>query len=151
MVSTRMRVSIKGQQLEPKEIAMKYVVMIAVMVAVSMPCFARGRNSTQIYFPDAIRVGPKLLPAGHYEMDWVVESGAGVQVSFFQSTDTDNVTFENKPSVTVHAMLTPADNTKTVTSAQHPMFTQIQVDGRNALDKVEMPHLTVAFLGESAH
>ena len=130
---------------------MKYVVMIAVMVAVSMPCFARGRNSTQIYFPDAIRIGPKLLPAGHYEMEWVVDSGAGVQVSFFQSTDTDNVSFENKPSVTVHAMLTPADNTKTVTSTQHPIFLQTKVGGINVLDKVEMPHLTFAFLAESAH
>jgi hypothetical protein len=126
---------------------MKCAVMIAVMVAISMPCFARDRKSAQIYFPDAIRVGTTILPTGHYEMEWVVDSGAEVQVSFFQSADTDNVSFENKPSVTVHAMLTPADNAKTVTSAQHPTFTQIPVGGINVLDKVEMPHLTFAFSG----
>jgi hypothetical protein len=129
----------------------KYIVMIAVMVTVSIPCFARGRKSAQIYFPDAIRIGPKLLSAGSFEMEWIDDSGAGVQVSFYQSTDTDNVSFENKPSVTVHAMLTPADNTKTVTSTQHPIFLQTQVGGINVLDKVEMPHLTFAFLAESAH
>jgi hypothetical protein len=123
---------------------MKRAVMIAVMVAISMPCFARDRKSAQIYFPDAIRVGSTILPTGHYEMEWVVDSGAEVQVSFFQSADTDNVSFENKPSVTVHAMLTPADNAKTVTS---PMFTQIRVGGINVLDKVEMPRLTFAFSG----
>jgi hypothetical protein len=90
---------------------MKCAVMIAVMVTISMPCFARDRKLAQIYFPDAIRVGTTILPAGHYEMEWVVDSGAAAQVSFFQSTDTDNASFENKPSVTVHAMLTPADNT----------------------------------------
>jgi hypothetical protein len=142
---------LKVKEPEPKEIAMKYVVMIAVMVAVSMPCFARGRNSTQIYFPDAIRVGPKLLPAGHYEMEWVVDTGAGVQVSFFQPTDTDNVSFESKPFVTVHAMLTQADNTKTGASTQHPIFTQTQVRGVSTLGAVEMPHLTFEFLVESAH
>ena len=130
---------------------MKYVAMIVVMVAVSMPCFARGRNSAQIYFPDAIRVGPKLLSAGSYRMEWVAGSGAGVQVSFFQCTDTGNMTFENKPSVTVHAVLTPADNTKTVTSAEYPAFTEVQSGGISTLDAVEMPHLTFAFLGESTH
>jgi hypothetical protein len=70
----------------------------AVMFAISMLCFARETKSAQIYFPDAIRVGTTILPTGHYEMEWVVDSGAGVQVSFFQSTDTDNVSFENKPS-----------------------------------------------------
>jgi hypothetical protein len=130
---------------------MKYVVMIAVMVAVSMPCFARGRNSAQIYFPDAIRVGPKLLPEGHYEVEWVFDSGAGVQVSFFQSTNTDDLSFEIKPTVTVHAMFIPADNTKNTASAQHPTFIETQLGGAYVLDKVEMPHLTFAFLRESAH
>jgi hypothetical protein len=145
------QVPFRSQQIcKQRRYTVKYVVMIAVMVAVSIPCFARGRNSAQIYFPDAIRVGTTILPAGHYEMEWVVDSGAGVEVSFFQSTDTDDASFENKPFATVHAMRTPADNTKTGTSAQHTMFTQTQVSGINVLDEVEMPHLTFAFLGESA-
>ncbi len=130
---------------------MKYIVMIGVMAAVSMPCFARGRSSAQIYFPDAIRVGTTILPAGHYEMEWVVDSGAGVQVSFFQSTDADNVSFEHKPSVTVHAMLNPVDNTDIRTSSQHPTFTETQFGGIYFLNEIKMPTLSFRFLEKSTH
>jgi hypothetical protein len=143
--------SFQTQQIcKQKRYTTKYVVMIAVLVAISIPCLARGSNSAQSYFPDAIRVVTTILPAGDYEMKWVVDSGSGVEVSFFQSTDPDNTSFVNKPSATVHAIRTPADNTKTGTSAQHTRFTQIQVSGINVLDKIEMPHLTFAFLGELA-
>ncbi len=125
---------------------MKYVVMIAVMVAVSMPCFARGRNSAQIYFPDAIMVGKTILSAGHYEIQWFGDPGPGVQVSFFRSTDADNVTFEGKPFVTVHAIAISSNNAKTGTSSEHPTFTETPLGGTYALDEIEMPNLTLTFL-----
>jgi hypothetical protein len=130
---------------------MKYIVMIAAMVAVSMPCFARGRNSAQIYFPDAIRVGTTILSAGHYEIQWFGDSGPGAQVSFFRSTDADNITFEGKPVVTVYAITTSADNAKAGTSSEHPTFTETPLDGTYVLDEVEMPNLTLTFLGKPAH
>ena len=129
---------------------MKSVAMFVLLAAVSMPGFARTRNSARIDFPNAIRVGTKVLPQGSYKMVWT-GSKPQAQVSFFLSDDPEASVFQGKPSVTVPATITAADNTRDTQSPDHPTFTVAQKDGVTVLNTIEMPHSTLAFSEIPAH
>ena len=128
---------------------MKSIAMFVLLAAVSMPCFARSRNSARIDFPTAIKVGTKMLPQGSYKMVWT-GSESQAKVSFILSDDSEESVFEGKPAVTVQATVTSADNTKDTNSPDHATFTVAQKDGVTILNTVEMPHSTLAFSGTSA-
>ena len=129
---------------------MKYFAMFVLLAAVSMPGFARTRNSARIDFPNAIRVGTKMLPQGSYKIVWT-GSESQAKVSFILSDDSEESVFDGRPAVTVQATVTSADNTKDTTSDDQATFTVAQKDGVTVLDTIEMPHRTFAFSATPAH
>jgi hypothetical protein len=83
-----------------EETHMKRFFGFALLVAsLSVPAFA-AKNSQNVTFTDAIRVGSTQLPAGDYKVSWTA-NGSNAQVTIAE---------KGKASVTVPAKLIDAKN-----------------------------------------
>jgi len=109
---------------------MKRFFGFALLVAsLSVPAFA-AKNSQNVTFTDAIRVGSTQLPAGDYKVTWTA-NGSNAQVTIAE---------KGRASVTVPAKLIDAKN-------GHVAVLTNSVGGVEVLESIQLDNLSLLIAG----
>jgi hypothetical protein len=113
-----------------EETHMKRFFGFALLVAsLSVPAFA-AKNSQNVTFTDAIRVGSTQLPAGDYKVTWTA-NGSNAQVTIAE---------KGRASVTVPAKLIDAKN-------GHVAVLTNTVGGVEVLETIQLDNLSLVIAG----
>jgi hypothetical protein len=113
-----------------EETHMKRFFWFALLVAsLSVPAFA-AKNSQNVTFTDAIRVGSTQLPAGDYKVTWTA-NGSNAQVTIAE---------KGRASVTVPAKLIDAKN-------GHVAVLTNSVGGVEVLESIQLDNLSLLIAG----
>jgi hypothetical protein len=113
-----------------EEIHMKRFFGFALLIAsLSVPAFA-AKNSQNVTFTDAIRVGSTQLPAGDYKVTWTA-NGSNAQVTIAE---------KGRASVTVPAKLIDAKN-------GHVAVLTNTVGGVEVLETIQLDNLSLVIGG----
>jgi hypothetical protein len=113
-----------------EEIHMKRFLGFALLIAsLSAPAFA-AKNSQDITFTDAVRIGSTQLPAGNYKVSWTA-NGSNAQVSIAE---------RGKTVVTIPAKLVDAKN-------GHVALLTNTVGGVEVLETIQLNNLSLVLAG----
>jgi hypothetical protein len=116
-----------------EETHMKRFLGFALLIAsLSVPAFA-SKNSQNITFTDAVRVGSTQLPAGEYKITWTA-NGSNAQVTIAE---------KGRASVTVPAKLGDAKN-------DHIAVLTNTVGGVAILETIQLNNLSLVIGGGTA-
>lgn len=100
-----------------------------VIASLSVPAFA-AKNSQNVTFTDAVKVGSTQLPAGDYKVSWTT-NGSNAQVTIAE---------KGKASVTVPAKLIDAKN-------GHVAVLTNTVGGVAVLETIQLDNLSLVIAG----